>query len=142
VLLCFSAPAPAAPSPNVSKEMRAVGSPSSPLRVCSAAACVRALRSCCVLCACTGGGRQLSTGPVCVGPSWPGGLVAEERCGGSGRWALHCWRRKGGYWALGGGGEGGRRPNGHIYPPGCYLFRRDVMSRGWMRMRQYRHTMV
>jgi hypothetical protein len=65
------------------------------------------------------GGRQLSSAPVCVGPSWPGGLVrrvAWERCGENGR---QCWGR--------GRGRGGGLT--HFNPPGCYLFRRDGMSR-------------
>ena len=39
---------------------------------------------------------------------------------------LHCWRRRLGAGGRERGGEGGLT---RVYPPGCYLFRRDGMSR-------------
>jgi hypothetical protein len=108
-------------------------------------------------CTCHWGGRHLCSAPVCVGPNsnWPGGLghraawVMWHTCGcgavqaaGSAPF-LAAARRMGGQegsgWGcrrgaaggadgerLGGGGAGGLTD---FYPPGCYLFRRDGMSR-------------
>jgi hypothetical protein len=95
-------------------------------------------------CLCRWGGRRLCSAPVCVlpNPNLPGGLVrraAWVRCPIPG--VRHSWRQaflasgraadggeRGERRARGGGGGGGGG-NGNFYPPGCYLLRRDGMSR-------------
>jgi hypothetical protein len=93
-------------------------------------ACVRALRSCCALCVCALGRPPAE---LRAGVRWAkqAGLAvwlrrsgAAKAAGGrsfaGGGWAAA------GRWGEGRGGEGGLTD---MHPPGCYLFRRDGMSR-------------